>query len=515
MWKPFLSKRNSDFLTPFIAGFFFALAIVVGCGLHAKSRSPESNSSVGTSSGATPGVPETSLLRQSSESFRAVAKAVGPAVVTIKSTIMPKKPRAPRYRQGPWGGGEGPGSPNPDDPFYQFFRQFMQPFGAPPEQQAPQTALGSGIIIDKRGYIVTNNHVIQNGEKIVVNLPDEENKDLHAKIMGTDPKSDLAVIKIDAGKDLPTAEWADSDQVEVGDWALAIGSPFMLTHSVTLGIVSAKGRSSSNITGSDYSYDMLQTDAAINPGNSGGPLCTIDAKVMGVNTAIFTESGGYMGIGFAIPSNLAKDITSTLMRGEKVVRGWLGVSIQPTDSNLAKELGITGGVMVHQVEKDSPADKAGIRAGDVIYEVEGKSVRDPGQVQHLVSSQKPGTTVAIKVVDYSDKKKKTLQVKLGLLPSTKAEKGAGGLPGEGESTPDRLGLMVSPAENGKGVQVDKIAEGSIAQMAGLMRGDVILSINRHPIRSVSDYEAQVKSSKTANLLVNRNGQEMFFQLTSD
>ena len=180
--------------------------------------------------------------------------------------MLPPKTVVQRSRRQPWGGEEGPFS---NDPFFsQFFHQFMQPFGMP-EQQAPRTALGSGIIIDKRGYIVTNNHVVQGGNKIVVDLPDDETRDIPAKVMGTDPKSDLAVIKIDVGKDLPTAIWADSDKVEVGDWALAIGSPFMLTHSVTLGIVSAKGRSSANVMGSGYGYDMLQTDAAINPETPG------------------------------------------------------------------------------------------------------------------------------------------------------------------------------------------------------------------------------------------------------
>ena len=234
---------------------------------------------------------------------------------------------------------------------------------------------------------------------------------------------------------------------------------------------------------------------------------------MGVNTAIYTESGGYMGIGFAIPSNLAKDISATLMHGGKIVRGWLGVSIQPLDSSLAKEYGVTGGVVVHQVEANSPAQKAGIQAGDVIYEAGDKTVREPGQLQHLVSSIKPGTTLPLKIVSYSDKRKHTVDVKIGELPSSKPEKESGSGQGGEESAPDRLGLRVSPAPGGKGVRIDIVDNGSIGQMAGLEKGDVILSINRHPLRSVSDYEAQVKASATVNLLVNREGQELFFQIT--
>ena len=277
-----------------------------------------------------------------------------------------------------------------EDPFFEFFRRFGQPFNVP---QEPQTSLGSGIIIDKKGYIVTNNHVVEGAGKVVVNLPGDESTDLAAKVIGTDPRTDLAVIKITTSKDLPTAQWADSDAVEVGDWALAIGSPFMLTHSVTLGIVSAKGRNASALMGADYGYEMLQTDAAINPGNSGGPLCTIEGTVMGVNSAIFTRSGGYMGIGFAIPSNLAKDIANTLIKGGKIVRGWLGVAIQPLDDGMKKDLGIQNGVLVHQITPNSPAEKAGLKPGDVLVDIAGKPVKEVSEVQHQVSSYKPGDKV--------------------------------------------------------------------------------------------------------------------------
>jgi serine protease Do len=245
--------------------------------------------------------------------------------------------------------------------------------------------------------------------------------DLKAKVIGTDPKTDLALLKVESSKDLPVAEWADSDQVEVGDWAIAIGSPFNLSQTVTLGIVSAKGRNSNVLGGADYVGDLIQTDAAINPGNSGGPLVTLDGQVMGVNTAIYTRSGGYMGIGFAIPSNLAKDVVAKLKKDGKIVRGWLGVYIQPLDPEMGKELGIKEGVSVHEVVPDSPAQKGGLKAGDVIVEVDGTAVKEVTQLQRSISGFKPGQNVKMKVVSYNDKKSRNLSVKIGDVPSEEEE----------------------------------------------------------------------------------------------
>jgi serine protease Do len=453
---------------------------------------------------------EPSFLRQSSESFRAVARAVNPAVVIIKTTIGGGGGHGARHGRPPQGGGNpfgGGGGPFGGDPFYDFFRQFQQPQQQPKTQQA----LGSGFIIDKRGYIVTNNHVVDGATKVVVNLPSAEELDVPAKVIGTDPRSDLAVIKIDHPGDLPVVEWADSDSVEVGDWAVAIGSPFMLSHTVTVGIVSAKGRSASAVVGSDYGYDMLQTDAAINPGNSGGPLCTIDGKVMGVNTAIFTESGGYMGIGFAIPSNVARNITATLSKGGKVIRGFLGVVIQPLDEGMAKDLGLTGGALVHEVQPASPAAKAGIRPGDVVVEFNGKPVKDPTFLQHQVSELKPGDKAHLKLISYNDRKTRTVDVTIGQLPDKGPAHGQSEAQQE-EGEPDALGLAVSQVHGGKGIQVDDVAPNSLGDMAGFQPGDIIVSINRTPMKSVSQYRKEIAAGKRLNILVQRGDQQLFFQL---
>lgn len=451
-------------------------------------------------------VPE--ALRKTSESFRNVAKKVGPAVVNINAT-KGKKPTKPKSL-GKNGRRPFPAPQEPDDeegfprdPFFDFFGPFFgQPF---PQQQMPQTSLGSGIIIDKDGTVVTNNHVVAGASEILVRLSGEKTE-FKAKVLGTDAKTDLAVLKIEGKKGLPAAEWADSDAVEVGDWAVAIGSPFALDQSVTVGIVSAKGRNQVGL-GTDSAADLIQTDAAINPGNSGGPLCDLDGKVMGINTAIYTRSGGYMGIGFAIPSNVAKDIVSKLITHGKVVRGWLGVYIQPLDDELAKELGVKEGVGVHEVIDKSPAETAGIKAGDVITEVDGKPVKDVTELQRRIGNLKPGETVKLKLVSYADKKTRTVTVRIGELPENEPQSR-----GSKDDEPDKIGLIVGPSKGREGVVVEGIQPGSIAEsMLGLEVGDVITKINRQPVTSVAGYKKLINSSKRIYLEVKRQGRTLFFQ----
>lgn len=457
----------------------------------------------------------TTQLRKTSESFRNVAKIVGPAVVNIKATKGPKKqkqrlPRGPRGRRSPLPPPGGDEEGMQGDPFFDFFGPFFgQPF---PHQEAPQqTSLGSGILVDKKGLVVTNNHVVEDASEILVRLSADKTE-MKAKIVGTDPRTDLAVLKIEGAKELPAAaEWGDSDTVEVGDWAIAIGSPFALDQSVTVGIISAKGRTAEQGLGGDFNGDLLQTDAAINPGNSGGPLCDLDGKVIGINTAIYTRSGGYMGIGFAIPSNLAKEIANKLVTSGKVVRGWLGVLIQPLDEELAKELGIKEGVSVHEVMEGSPAEKAGVNAGDVVIQLNDKEVKSVTELQRRIGNVKPGDSIKLKVVSYSDKKTRTVTVKIGELPNNTEELGAKG--GEKEDEPDKIGLLVAPGKGKEGVTIEGIQPGSLAEQAGLEVGDAIVKINRQAVTNTSTYKKLIGSAKRVYLEVKRKGRPLFFQFS--
>lgn len=370
----------------------------------------------------------------------------------------------------------------------------------------PQTSLGSGIIVDKSGIVVTNNHVIEGSTEILVRV-DSDKTDLKAKVIGTDPKTDLAVLKLEGAKSLPSAEWGDSDTTEVGDWAIAIGSPFALDQSVTVGIISAKGRNQVGL-GNDFRGDMLQTDAAINPGNSGGPLCDLEGKVIGVNTAIYSRSGGYMGIGFAIPSNLAKDIVNRLLKEGKIVRGWLGVYIQPLDSELAKDLGIKEGVGIHEVIESSPAANSGLQAGDVVLEVDGKQVKDVTELQRRIGDFKPGQSVKLKVMSYSDKKSRVVTVKVGTLPEE--QEGGPAVNNDKAQEPDQIGIVLGM--KGKDVVVTGIEPGSLAEtMLGLEAGDVIVRVNRQAITSISGYKKALKNSKRVYLEIKRKGRNLFFQ----
>ncbi len=346
--------------------------------------------------------PEGSTLQKNAADFRAVARTVGPSVITIKS-----KHEAPSRHFGRQKGAQS------QEGMQEFLEQFG--FSAPRREGS-----GSGFIIDKNGTLVTNYHVVKGATQVSV-LLDDESEEIPAKILGTDPRTDLAVLKIETDRPLTAVEWADSDSVEVGDAAIAIGSPFMLTHSVTAGIVSAKGRNASRLMGADFGYELLQTDAAINPGNSGGPLCSADGKVIGVNTAIYTQSGGYMGIGFAIPSNLANKIVQTLLKDGKVVRGWLGVAIQPLNNEMRKEFGIETGVVVHEVQENSPADKAGIHAGDAIVQIGDRKVSKVEEVQRLITTYRPGDSIALNLVNYRDGKRRQVLVKIGSLSEKMTE----------------------------------------------------------------------------------------------
>ncbi len=447
---------------------------------------------------------EGTLLKKTSDSFRLVAKKVGPAVVNIKST---KKAPSAKGRGGIFRRGE-PEEGGNRDPFSDFFERFGSPFPFP-QQEGPQTSLGSGILVDRSGLVVTNNHVVAEANEILVSFNGKKT-DIRAKVIGTDPKTDLAVLKLENAKDLPEpAQWADSASVEVGDWAIAIGSPFALGQSVTVGIVSAiGGRNSLALTGTEYGGDLVQTDAAINPGNSGGPLCDLEGKVIGVNTAIYTRSGGYMGIGFAIPAEVARDVTSKLAKDGKIVRGWLGVYIQPLDEELAKELGLKQGVGIHEVIEESPAAAAGLKAGDVIVSVNGKESVEVTQLQKVIAAFKPGDKVEMKVVSYTDKKQRSVKVTIGELPDAETI----ATPNNKEASPDNLGILIGKQKGKQGLVIEGIQPGSVADQAGLEVGDVVVSVNRTKVDTVASYNSLL-ASKKLYLEIKRKGRTKFYQFS--
>ncbi len=440
------------------------------------------------------------ILSKTGQAMAEIAEVYSPAVVNI-STIRTVKVR---------------GIPDPffDDPFFRrFFGDEFRRFRAPREHRT--ASLGSGVIVDPKGYILTNNHVIKEADEIKVTLSDK--REFKGKVIGTDAKTDIAVIKIDSDN-LPTIKWGDSDRLRVGETVLAIGSPYGLTQTVTMGIVSAVGRA--NVGIADYE-DFIQTDAAINPGNSGGALVNVKGELIGINTAIFSTSGGYQGIGFAIPSNMAKAVMDSLINKGKVIRGWLGVSIQSITPELAKQFNLKEerGALVGDVIEESPAEKAGIQRGDVIIEYEGKKIDEPYQLKNMVANTVPGKEVELKII--RENKTKTIKVTISELPAemqklSKSEYNnlLKGVTVENliPETYEKLNLP----KRLKGVVVSDIDEDSPASMV-LMQGDVIQEINRKRIINIRDYEnvvSRIKPGEDILLLVFRGGSSMYITLSS-
>ncbi len=435
-------------------------------------------------------------LRESGKAFRSVAKQVSPAIAFIQV----EKEVTQKSVQNPF-----EGTPFGDEFMRRFFGQQYQrsPQNTPKRRASGQ---GSGFLISDDGYIMTNNHVVGGADKVTVQLLDGREYD--AKIIGTDPPTDVALIKIDADEKLPYLKLGNSDQLEVGDWVLAFGNPFGLSHTLTAGIVSAKGRSGIGLN--DYE-NFIQTDAAINPGNSGGPLVNLDGEVVGMNTAIFSRSGGYMGIGFAIPINMAERIRTQLIENGSVQRGRIGVYIQDLDKDLAESFGIDqrSGILIAQVMDDSPAQKAGLKQGDIVLELNGDKVSKVANFRNRVSLTKPGTKVKLLIL--RDGKKQTIKVEVGALednPKTAAAGRTDQLPELGMTlqklTPElaeQLGY-----ENAKGVVVTAVEDDSLAARAGIQRGDLIEEINRTVVSSPNQVKQLIaKSKKKTILLLVRQG----------
>ncbi len=477
------------------------------------------------------------------EGFSGIVKAVTPAVVNIQVTQgeRVRGPRDPRRRdhEGPPGRpGPGPFGAPPPGPFGGPPGGPPGPFGPPGEQDEPdmgppgpgggpprpEMSGGSGVLIDPTGYIVTNNHVVDKASEIKVFLHDR--REFSAKVIGTDPKTDLAVLKIE-GKDLPYLKWGDHDRLQVGDIVLAVGSPFGLSQTVTMGIISALGRG--NVGIADYE-DFIQTDASINPGNSGGALVNLKGELIGINTAIFSRTGGNEGIGFAVPVSIARMITDSLQKTGKVVRGWLGVGIQEITPDLAKAFKVKEqrGALVSDVNEQGPALKAGLQRGDVIVEFDGKDVQSISELRNRVAATPVGSNVKIKVM--RDGQEKPLTIRIAERPSD-AMLARGTEPGSSpEASEPRKGplnvlsdLRVKPLDEetraqynlgakASGVVVANVHTGSPAEQAGLQRGDIIQEVNRQPIIGVKDFEAaaaKIKKEENAVLLVNRQGSSIF------
>jgi serine protease Do len=434
--------------------------------------------------------------------FTPLVKNQGPSVVNIstRGTVTAQAPQMP------------PGFPFPDipkdDPFYEFFRRFF-----PPQPDAPREfntqSLGSGFIMSANGYILTNAHVVQRADEITVKLTD--GREFNAKPIGADERTDVALLKIDA-TGLPAVKTGNSADLEVGEWVVAIGSPFGLENSVTAGIVSAKSRILQEAL-----VPFIQTDVAVNPGNSGGPLFNMKGEVVGINSMIFSGTGGYMGLSFAIPIDLAMNVSEQLRTTGKVTRGWLGVTVQPVTKQLAESFDLPSdeGALIASVQEGSPADKAGLQAGDVILSVDGKPLTDSASLSRHIAGMQPGARAVLGIV--RDGAQRKLTVTVGELPATRVQGQPQPRQKPDAMKPNRLGLKLSDlttearAQNeGCGVMVED-AQGPAAR-AGIQRGDVILAVNNTDVKSVVEFNriiGKLSAKRNAALLVKRGEQATY------
>lgn len=507
MKRPFRLYLSTNLVSTFRSHTFslgiFCLLILTMIGNVACSQEPQelplsrpvsnpSASASPTSSAAT------AVL--TNETFISVAQKARQVVVNISSV----RNRGPAQKP----------LPNPffDDPFFRRFfgEEFGRRFQIPPEHR--EQGLGSGVIVNQDGYILTNSHVVEAADEITIHLPD--GRKFSGELIGTDPKTDIAVVKIPAD-DLPVLKWADSSQLQIGEIVLAVGNPFGLNQTVTQGIVSGVGRAHMGIV--DYE-DFIQTDAAINPGNSGGALVNLKAELVGINTAIFSQTGGSMGIGFAIPINMARNVMSNLIEHGKVIRGWLGVSIQDLTPDLASQFGVeeTEGALITKVFENSPAGNAGVQRGDIIIRYQEKAVTNTVSLRIMVAETPPDTTIPLTVL--RDGQRKNLSVTIGEIPEDLAAPPP--LDQKMSETHPLAGVVVGPVSESpgktpsteQGVLVKQIAMGTPASRAGIRQGDIILEINRQPVHSVNDFHkkvSQLPDSASVLVLIQRNEATIF------
>lgn len=443
----------------------------------------------------TPNVPR--QVMETSRAFSEIVSAVSPAVVNISTTKVVRRDTGKPF----------------EDPFFDFFSPFHD-FGMPKKWK--EQSLGSGVIVSSDGYIITNNHVVEKADEIKVTLLDK--RIFKGKIMGADPKTDIATIRIDANN-LPTIPWGDSEKLQVGEFVLAIGNTYGLSHTVTMGIISAVGRA--NVGIADYE-DFIQTDAAINPGNSGGPLVNIKGELIGINTAIFSRTGGYQGIGFAVPSNMVRLVMDQLVQRGKVTRGWVGVTIQELTPELSQKFGLkkSNGALVGDVAKDSPAAKAGIMRGDIILEFNGKEIKEVSSLRNMVAQSKIGAEISMKILRSG--KEYTIKVIIIEMPREVAEVVPDQLPDDtkaevltGLTVMDLTKEIVRQlgfSKDEKGVVVVKVELGSPADEADIKKGDIIKEIDKKGVDNLEDFNriaTNIKKKDTVLLFINRGGKRFY------